>query len=261
VGKIQINHQKMSQAALKTAFYESKRWGRGLGGLLTQTTDWSCPRTDEWLLDPHDSAELFAAPYCVRCGRTTGAHEATERGCSACLHQRFAWRRLTRLCAYQDPVPQWFKAMKYQGQWPIAQALGAELAEQISGRSDQVFPDWLVTHVPMHPLRRWARGYDQAQLIAQAIAAGLAGLAKDQQRVHVPLLRRVQRTPKQSRVEADQRTANVKNAFAVAPVDLTGRRVLLVDDVKTSGATLKACSRALRKAGAAQVDVAVIAVA
>jgi len=76
-----------------------------------------------------------------------------------------------------------------------------------------------------------------------------------------PLLSRTLATPKQSTVGLQDRIKNVKNAFTAASVDLKGAHVLLIDDVKTSGATLKACARTLKRAGAIRIDIAVLAVA
>src|SRR6185295_7724839 len=113
-------------------------------------------------------------------------------------------------------------------------------------------PTTLAVSVPLHPARRFVRGYDQARLVARALAQNL-GL------VYVSALRRTRATPPQGAPGASSRAANVRGAFAVrAGMErrLAGRDVLLVDDVVTSGATANECTRCLHVAGARTVVVA-----
>jgi len=112
----------------------------------------------------------------------------------------------------------------------------------------------VVCPVPMHWARRIGRGYNQAHLIGSA-------LARDRRWPIARLLKRTRYTPPQTAVGPSRRVANVRQSFAIKRVDLTGWHVWLVDDVKTSGATLNACARLLRRAGAQQVNAAVVAVA
>jgi ComF family protein len=114
----------------------------------------------------------------------------------------------------------------------------------------------VIVPVPLHPRRLWWRRANQSALLAQLIAA------RDG-RVFSPLaLRRIRVTEQQVGLTPDQRDRNVRGAFHV-PADarrnLAGRRILLVDDVYTTGATVKAATRALQKAGAGAVDVLVFA--
>lgn len=114
----------------------------------------------------------------------------------------------------------------------------------------------LIAPVPLHPRRLASRRYNQAGLLAQALAAQApVPLAID-------LLRRTRATPSQGHMGARQRRENVRGAFAVHPraaARLRGVRVLLVDDVMTTGATLDACAAALIRAGAAAVDAVAVA--
>lgn len=232
---------------------------QAIKSLATQTVDRAMPPVstlatdgpeDAWTPDDIDA-------YCFKCGRTTGQHEATPSGCSGCLDQRLPWQTITRLSEYKAPLTGWIKAMKYHGQWPIAEWLAKEMATTIreaTNRQGDAAAPAVVTHVPMHHRRRLARGYDQAQILAEGVGRSL-------NLPTAPLLKRVMATPKQSTVNRQDRIKNVKNAFAAAEVDLTGVHVLLIDDVKTSGATLKACTRTLKRAGATRIDAAVLAVA
>ena len=203
--------------------------------------------------------------YCGRCGASTGPGAATGRGCPACLGRRFPWRRVVRLAAYQPPVSDWIIAMKFHRQWPWAEWFGVELAEVIA-ELDPVEGDGDARHtskfrgrrvicpVPMHWLHRWRRGYNQAELMAKALARELDAPAAN-------LLTRPKRTLPQTHVSVWQRPANVRDSFADRLIDLTGWQVWLVDDVKTTGSTLNACARLLRQAGAHDIHVAVAAVA
>jgi len=122
------------------------------------------------------------------------------------------------------------------------------LARSFAGRMN-VPPDWrvdCVAPVPLHPLKRWRRGFNQSELLAKALA-GRYSLP-----VNTALLRRVKYTRTQTAMRAAERRANVQNAFAASPA-AAGLSVLLVDDVTTTHGTLLACADALRRAGAARV--------
>ena len=140
--------------------------------------------------------------------------------------------------------------MKFRRQWSWAEWLGDRLAERIDVCDNAT----IVCPVPMHWRRRLARGYNQSALIADTIARrkGIQSAA---------LLRRRRFSPPQTRTTATDRRLNARGAFAVGAVDLSGWTVWLVDDVKTTGATLSACCSHLRQAGAGRIHVAVAAVA
>ncbi|MEE8279313.1 MAG: phosphoribosyltransferase family protein, partial [Alphaproteobacteria bacterium] len=123
---------------------------------------------------------------------------------------------------------------------------GAELLEDAD----------LIVPVPLHRLRLLSRRYNQAALLAHGIAKA-SGLA-----VVPDLLVRTRRTPSQGRLSPARRRRNVGGAFAVKGSRaglLKGKRVLLIDDVLTTGATVSACTRALRRAGAKAADVLTLA--
>jgi competence protein ComFC len=109
--------------------------------------------------------------------------------------------------------------------------------------------------VPLHAVKRRERGFNQSSLLAVALA----------RRLRIPLqgrrtLRRVRLTPSQTRLTARQRMTNVLGAFEAAkPAEWAGKRILLLDDVMTTGATVGACAKALTDAGAASVDVITVA--
>jgi ComF family protein len=114
----------------------------------------------------------------------------------------------------------------------------------------------LLVPVPLHWRRAWSRRFNQSGALARVIERQTGvKLASE-------ALRRVRPTEQQVGLSRTQRASNVQGAFRVAPdrkADIAGRRVVLIDDVLTSGATVDACARALLRAGAAQVDVLVFA--
>ncbi len=121
--------------------------------------------------------------------------------------------------------------------------------------------DWLnhldqvvVCPVPMHWLRRWHRGFNQASLMAHS-------LGKARQWPVTSLLKRTRHTPPQTQVVPSQRAINVQGSVTAKTIDLAGWTVLLIDDVKTSGSTLKTCCQVLRKMGPSEIHVDVAAVA
>jgi ComF family protein len=147
-------------------------------------------------------------------------------------------------------------AFKYGGHQTLATALAARLADHPHLRLDAVD---LVVPVPLHPWRRVVRGFNQAERIARHLGVPVARV-----------LARRQWTSSQAGLPADARGRNVRDAFTIAPrltargrralrAELAHARVLLVDDVVTTGATLSACARILREAGAGEVRAATIA--
>jgi ComF family protein len=143
------------------------------------------------------------------------------------------------------------RRFKYDDRSDLARPLGHLLRR--AARDARLSAD-LVVPVPLHPRRLAERGYNQAALLAAVVAHELgAPLA-------ARALTRTRHTPRQARLDRANRLANVAGAFQVrTPAHVRGRRVVLVDDVATTGATLVACADALRRAGAASVTALVVA--
>ena len=197
--------------------------------------------------------DFITAPLCGRCGLPLPSGAGEELSCGACLAQppRFAAARAALV--YGGLARDVVLMLKHADRTDLARPLAEWLRRAGAPRIDSAD---LVTPVPLHPRRLARRRYNQAGLLAQALAkqCGLP-LSPD-------LLRRIRATPSQGHLNARQRHQNVRGAFAVRPrsaARLKGARVLLVDDVMTTGATLDACAAALLKAGAAAVDALVVA--
>ncbi len=157
----------------------------------------------------------------------------------------------------QDPrVRAAVHLLKYGGAVKIAERFGVLLAGKIVADPKLSTCDF-VAPVPLHPARRRERGYNQSELIA-------ARLSGELRLSHEPgLLRRVRQTQSQTMFDAEGRKKNIAGAFSVEEqlaVNLKGTRILLIDDVITTGATIKECAGALKRAGATEVYAASAAV-
>ena len=198
--------------------------------------------------------DLLYPPGCPFCGRVLERGE--DRMCALCRRD-LPWtegpgRTVSGcdLCLsplhYRDGVRRAVRRYKFMGAAGLSGLFGELMAQCLNDRRDGAFD--LVTWVPLHPKRRKRRGYDQAELLARR-AAGLCGMPA------MPTLEKIRHTGAQSRQTTEEdRRANVEGAYRALPgLDLTGKRVVLVDDVVTTGSTLAQCAACLRSAGAAEV--------
>ena len=201
-------------------------------------------------------------PKCVLCKRLLNDRETDlchECRANAPEFSKSKFRpsfvaRWTSIWYYKDTVRQSLLRYKFSGKRHYAAAYGRLLAMKLQ-TSDLCDFD-ILTWVPVGTLRRLRRGYDQGMLLAQAVAQELNVQP-------VPLLKKIRNTPPQSGIpDAPRRRANVLNAYIALNTDcFQGKRVLLLDDVLTTGATASECARILLTAGAKEVTFASVAVA
>ncbi len=176
-------------------------------------------------------------------------HDNDEDRCQDCRLNAPPWQSVSALFRYEFPVDRLISAFKYHGRLALADAFGSLLADQLppSWRPDLLLP------VPLHEHRLRQRGYHQTALLAGVMARRL-GSASDWRG-----LRRLRDTAMQKTLDPQARLANLSEAFAWQGGTLAGRHVMLVDDVMTTGATLRTLTLPLLAAGAASVRIAVIA--
>jgi ComF family protein len=191
-------------------------------------------------------------PQCPRCAASVGPFAAVADGCPLCRGTSFAFHKVTRLGPYEGRLREVVLRMKRASGEALAEAVGELWAECAEARLRALGAD-VVVPVPLHWRRRWWRGYNQSEALARPLAARL-GLP-----CRPAWLRRVRHTPEQKGQSAGAKLENVRDAFRGRGAGLAGRTVLLVDDVLTTGATAGEAARALRRAGAKRVVVAVLA--
>jgi ComF family protein len=164
-----------------------------------------------------------------------------------------SYQRARAAVRYDDVARTLVHALKYQDRTDLAPTMGrwmARAGKELLQEADMLVP------VPLHWRRGWSRRYNQSGALAKVIARQ-SGV-----KMASEALRRIRATEQQIGLSRKDRASNVQGAFGVAAerkAEIQGRRVILVDDVLTSGATVDACARALLRAKAAQVDVLVFA--
>lgn len=170
------------------------------------------------------------------------------RVCGSCLREPPAFSRTLAAFSYDFPVDRLLHAFKYAGDLTLTEILAAPLARLAAA---QPKPDMLLP-MPLHPARLKERGFNQALEIARPISRWLG----------IPLstdaCKRVRDTSTQAGLKWRERRRNVRGAFA-CDLDLKGKKVAVLDDVMTTGATLNEISRILKSRGAAEVSAWVIA--
>ena len=188
------------------------------------------------------------------------AGQFTELLCSPCRLAPPEFERAVAYAVYQDELREMVHLLKYERMSGVARPLGRMLARAIETLEAEAGKDLLVVAVPLFPSKERERGYNQAVLLADAALGELKRSRPDWklQAAH-GVIRRVKDTRSQFELTPKGRRRNLQGAFAVADGSrLAGREVLLVDDIYTAGATARACSRALRQAGATRVWVATV---
>lgn len=176
-------------------------------------------------------ADAFNARIQERIVRSGGPYEPYSYACALFFYEA------------ESQYSQITKALKYYYNRPEGRFFAEMLGERLA--SSPLYADVdAVVPVPLHWTRRWRRGYNQAEVIAEGVASALPGA-----RLCPELLRRVGRTRSQARLSgAAERSANMRGAFRAGMVDQRPGHILLVDDVFTTGATLGECHAALRSA-------------
>ena len=214
-----------------------------------------CPGCGAITAEPHrfclacwSQLVFLGEPCCAVCALPF--EHAGEAGavCAGCLAHPPAFARMRAAVAYGEIPRKVALKLKYGGRPGVAETMARFIERHLAFAAGEA----LLAPVPLHRWRIWKRGYNQAALIAAALARR-AGIEP-----RLDLLERVKATPPLKAMNPQQRRDAVRGAFRIAAKHkerVRGRDVILVDDVYTSGATVDACARVLKRAGAARVEV------
>ena len=211
-------------------------------------------RAGEYLCDQCESkAVRIVAPFCQKCSEPFEGSIADAFTCANCAHRTIYFDAAVAAYRGRGIVRQIIHEFKYNRQIHLRHLVSRWLHaamddERLRGRRFDV-----IVPVPLHPTRQRERGFNQASLLAELLSAQSSIPAK-------PVLERTRYTTTQTALDRAERMENLHNAFRLRKnADVRGLRVLLIDDVLTTGSTLSECARVLKRAGAISVHAATAA--
>jgi len=188
-------------------------------------------------------------PVCSKCGRKMSAESVEELVCARCRAMKLHYDAGYSTHAYTETLRELIHLFKYRKRRYLRSFLGGLVLDYVRGHAGTISYDAIVP-VPLHWRRHWRRGFNQAAHLAGPLSKNL----------RIPILKRsikrVRHTRPQVGLPAEQRRDNIKNAFKVTrPEKVAGKKLFVIDDVITSGATLNECARVLKKAGASEITI------
>ncbi|MEA1051796.1 ComF family protein [Lamprobacter modestohalophilus] len=202
-------------------------------------------------------------PHCTRCAQPFSGreHQSGESGseaagiCGRCQRQPPPYERCTAAFRYEDPLPTLVGGIKFQSKLNLIRLLGDLLADALTAaRADESqHPGWetpdAILPVPLHPRRLRIRGYNQALELARLVS----------RRLDIPInhrcCQRTRSTQAQSELNEERRFSNIRGAFEVTSTRPLPRRIAILDDVVTTGATVSELARVLKQAGCERIDI------
>ncbi len=203
-----------------------------------------------------------AIPYishssCNRCGTILGPHATTkmQEGCATCKGKHLPFNTLTSIAHYDGVMKTLIHKFKYARQKFLFSLLNDIVLT--SEKPKEIVPDIdVIVPVPLHWLKKMRRGFNQSELLSRGIHKHFS------KPLSTNNLCRIKNTVSQTQLTKRQRQANIRDAFFVNyPKSFNGKKVLLVDDVLTTGVTASECSKKLREAGAESVHLLILATA
>lgn len=204
---------------------------------------------------------VFQPPFCPCCGHLFAVREQENHLCQSCMTEPPAIGRVRAAYAFEGQVRTAVSRLKYTGRMKVATHLGQDLYRAFErywepGEIDVIVP------VPLHRTRVWKRGFNQAVLLVRDFSALYKKMHGHDPpwQIELKALARIRPTQRQTGLNQADREMNLNQAFGIrGDHPFRGRQVLLVDDVYTSGATSRSAAKTLLRAGAARVDVLVVA--
>jgi competence protein ComFC len=226
---------------MKLPAYSVYRW-------LWQMVDWIYPPScygcnqagDLLCSDCSQSIQYLQNGLCSRCGYP----RMNRRICAGCSNHSPYYTQIRSVAAYTGCIKEGVHQLKYQNNLGLGIHFANYIYQLIKQQNWQID---LVIPVPLSPNRRKERGYNQTTMIAFPLSLQLGCKMDDK------LIKRVKETQTQIELDAHQRQINLQNAFQARSTRGTGKNILVVDDVITTGATINDCARALKSAGAKEV--------
>lgn len=203
--------------------------------------------------DCEEKIRVIDSPLCPVCGLPHAREGGIDHLCGTCLTTSRPFERARSALRFEGPVQDLIHRFKYGKKAHLSRPLGLLASRFLECLRTDASAD-LVVPVPLHDRRLMERGFNQAQLIGAVLA----------KRWKIPLsvdnLRRIRWTEPQTGLAAADREKNVRGAFGVVrPERFDGKRLLLIDDVFTTGSTVTECARAMKRAGAREVSVLTVA--
>lgn len=196
------------------------------------------------------SFRRIESPLCTRCGIPFMTEGDEDHLCGTCIRERVPFDRAASVCFYDGALSEAIRRLKYSKRSSLASSLGDLLASHpvTSEDCDVIVP------VPLHMERLKERGFNQSHLLAKRAANGMPV------EVNPYILERTRPTLAQAGMNSRERIINIRGAIRVREgADVKGKNILLIDDVYTTGATVRECSRVLKKGGAKKVNVLTLA--
>jgi len=216
-------------------------------GKIIQSTDSLCP-------DCFDNLHFISEPYCRHCGKPLTGHIDDIKGlsCIECLNKKSLFRMCRAAIEYDEFSKKIILDFKFADHLENRKLLARWLF--IAGKDIFEFGADLIIPVPLHYTRLIKRKYNQSAILATELSL-LTKIPTDYK-----TLKKKRYTLPQVQCNGKQRIINIKNAFKVIkPENIKGKRIILIDDVYTTGSTLKECAKVLLKAGAKSVDALTVA--
>ena len=196
--------------------------------------------------------QFTCSPMCGKCGRVFPGRGGKNHLCSQCISTKVYYNRAISLFVYNKPVSSLIAGLKYS-----RNTAGLETFTKLLKKSNHVSeldePDYIIP-VPLHPEKLRQRGFNQALLLAASFFSG------EKKKIKRRILIKTRQTLSQTGLSGSERRKNLKNAFCIRePSRVVGKKILLVDDVYTTGTTVNECARTIMSAGAVNVDVLTLA--